>query len=150
MANLKQFIDQFSERKITDIQKSLSVKNKVVTGKLSNSLRYNIIQNGELYFTVQFFGEEGLLYVSQGRKPGKYPPINNIKNWMAAKKIDTKALYPIMRKIFNQGIEPALIFEDVFGQEAFKEFAGELKSVAIDEIKQQLKLLFVQNNIKTK
>lgn len=150
MAGLKQFIDQFSERKITDIQKELSVKNKVVSGRIQNSLRYNIIQNDELYFTVQFFGEEGLLYVSQGRKPGTYPPLKNIKNWMQQKNIDPKALYPIMRKIFNEGIEPSLIFEEVFGQEAFKEFAGELKSVAIEELRQQLKLLFVNNGLTKK
>lgn len=42
-------------------------------------------------------------YASEGRNPGKMPPLNSIKKWMQSRSIDLAQLYPIARKIASLG-----------------------------------------------
>lgn len=145
--SLLSYIEQFSERKISDIQENLKLKDKVVSGSIHNSLRYEIQNLDNMRFLIQFFGDEGLLYVSQGRRAGTFAPLDEIKEWMRLRGIPAHALYPIMLKIKEQGIPPSEIFEDVFAEDSFKEFAAQLSREAINELKKQLTLLFVENGI---
>ena len=56
------------------------------TGKLSDSLRYEIIElDGEL--KLKFYAEHYWYYVNFGRKKGKYPPKGTILKWIRRKPI---------------------------------------------------------------
>lgn len=79
----------------------------------TTNLKRNIkseVTNGkdtELTVTIPHYG----LYVNDGRKPGsKMPPAQPISDWMKAKGIEQKYLYPIRRKIGRDGIKPRPFF----------------------------------------
>lgn len=90
------------------------IKNKPVTkygavnasGKLADSIRYEVTNNGE---TLRVYAEDYIDYLVYGRKNGKRPPKDVIRKW-----IDDKGLEPvgiskdslaflIARKIGEQG-----------------------------------------------
>jgi hypothetical protein len=63
---------------------------------------------------VKIIGEQVLLLINsndyfdivdKGRKPGKYVPVNAIKNWCRLKGIDEKYSFVINRSIFKNGIK---------------------------------------------
>ena len=44
--------------------------------------------------------------VELGRKPGKFPPPKAISKWLRIQNIPQRALYPILKKIADKGIDP--------------------------------------------
>ena len=56
-------------------------------------------------------GEDYLKYVDEGRKPGKYPNIGELKKWARIKGIPDKAVFPIANSIFRFGIKPTHILQ---------------------------------------
>jgi len=53
-------------------------------------------------------------YVSEGRKPGKQPPLNVIEKWCQRKGIDKKAAFPIAKKIGKEGLEPTNFLDPIY------------------------------------
>lgn len=93
-------VDMVNE--IIDILKS---KDKIASGELIKSVKYEYIadiDNIELLIK----SEDYLTYVDQGRRPGKYVPVNALRKWAKLKGIPEKAVYPINHKIFKFGIRP--------------------------------------------
>lgn len=43
------------------------------------------------------------LFVDQGRRPGKFPPLDDIRQWCRLKGIPEDAAYPIAKKIAERG-----------------------------------------------
>ena len=85
------------------------------SGKLSNFKTECVMAGSffEVYFTLQDYWK----YVENGRKAGKFPPINAIKDWIQIKPVVPRAIngkvpttdqlaYLISRKIATKGIEP--------------------------------------------
>lgn len=91
---------------ITNQMKEIVVKNKAVaSGKLLNSITHKIIVQNGVFDMVIEYADYGY-FVNSGRRPsqlGKFPPMQDIKNWMALKGIPQQALWPIMMKIKNGG-----------------------------------------------
>ena len=85
------------------------------SGKLSN-FKTECVMSGsffEVYFNLQDYWK----YVENGRKAGKFPPVNAIKDWIQIKPVVPRAIngrvpttdqlaYLISRKIATKGIEP--------------------------------------------
>ena len=91
---------------------------------LANSIQPEFEFNGSR-FIVYFNMEEHWKYVEEGRKPGSWPPVANIKQWIKIKALLPKAIkcklpngkskmvvptedqraYLIGRKIYKEGIE---------------------------------------------
>lgn len=71
------------------------IKNKPVTkygavnasGKLYDSIRYEVVNNGE---TLRVYAEDYIDYLVYGRRNGKFPPRDAIRKW-----IDDKGLEPV-------------------------------------------------------
>ena len=96
-------------------QISLGAKN--ASRKLTDSVTSKVVVNGqafEIYLNLQHYWK----YIEEGRKPGKFPPVGAILNWISVKpiiprpdgngKIPTpnQLAFLIGRKIENEGIEP--------------------------------------------
>lgn len=62
------------------------------------SLKIEIEDNG-----FKVVGDPAYRFYLNGRKPGKRPPIKSLRAWAKRKGIPERALYPIAKKIGEQG-----------------------------------------------
>lgn len=86
-------------KEMGDIIKS---KGAVASGKLLNSLQYDVQFNNGVWQLLIEYVDYGY-FVDKGRNPGRFPPMQSIKKWMSLKGIPQEALWPIMVKIKKAG-----------------------------------------------
>lgn len=122
--------------KLAELYKS---KLPVASGSLKNSVKANVIEQGgslEVVFDIN----EAWKFVEEGRAPGTFPPIDEIKKWIQVKNLmprpytlpNGKQLIPsqnqlaflIGRKIKEKGIEARPYLE-----ESINELESELYSL---------------------
>lgn len=102
--NLKRTEELLKEYGLTVVKEMATYL--VNTTNLKNDITSEVA-NAELTVRIPAHG----LYVNDGRRPNsKMPPAKPIAEWMQAKGIDAKALYPIRRKIGKVGIQPRPFF----------------------------------------
>lgn len=97
----QQIVDQLK----TDIKEKRVTKYGAVnaSGDLANSVRFEVTDRG-----LKVFAEDYIYYLEHGRKPGKFPPLDSIKQWIEEKNltfdipIDSLA-FLIGRKIARKG-----------------------------------------------
>lgn len=97
----------------------ISLGGKNASRKLTDSVTSKVVVNGqafEIYLNLQHYWK----YIEEGRKPGKFPPVGAILNWISVKPIlprpddegNLERLKPkqlsflIGRKIKEEGIDP--------------------------------------------
>lgn len=102
---------------VVELKNKLKANDSYASGDLVNSIRGIVKQNGK-YVVISIQLEDYWQYVENGRKAGKYPPINAIKNWISVKPILPRPLksgklptanqlaFLIARKISKVGIKP--------------------------------------------
>ncbi len=113
VANNKKEFEKFAEDFVNSVILVLENKDANATGNLQRSLDYRFVENiGELDINV--IGEKYYTYLDNGRKSGKFPPINAIRKWVAVKGIPQGAVWPIAQKIFQFGIPPRNITLEAF------------------------------------
>lgn len=98
-------------------QDELIRDNKIATGNLLNNINY-VIEKNDNQIWVGLKLEDYWKYVEFGREPGKFPPVDKIKEWISTKAILPNAdnrgklptpdqlAYLIGRSIALEGIEP--------------------------------------------
>lgn len=102
---------------VVELKNRLTANKTNASGTLSNSIRGIVKQNGK-YIVISIQLEDYWQYVENGRKAGKYPPINAIKKWISVKPVFPRPLksgklptanqlaFLIARKISKFGIKP--------------------------------------------
>ena len=85
------------------LKDALLDKGKEASGTLVNSIRTAVRTDGSK-FVIEVYAEDYLRFVDQGRAPGKFPPPEPIRAWVAEKGLPAEAAFPIARKIATQGI----------------------------------------------
>lgn len=102
---------------VVELKNKLKANDSYASGDLVNSIRGIVKQNGK-YVVISIQLEDYWQYVENGRKAGKYPPINAIKKWISVKPIlprplksgklptDNQLAYLIGRKISKVGTKP--------------------------------------------
>ena len=102
---------------VVELKNRLTANKTNASGTLSNSIRGIVKQNGK-YIVISIQLEDYYQFVENGRKAGKYPPINAIKNWISVKPVLPRPLksgklptqnqlaFLIARKISKVGIKP--------------------------------------------
>ena len=130
--NLIKILNQFGERFIDEYKTKLDDEDVNATYTLSNSVSYYIEFEGNT-FEVSINLKEYWKYVENGRKAGKWPPLNAIKDWVMKKPIIPRPMnngklptlnqlaFLIQRKIGMEGIEARPLFQMTF-QEVMDEF----------------------------
>lgn len=126
-------LDGVREAYIAD-QKAKGIR---ASGKSAETMRKEVTQNTGKLFGAKYFYQQ-----KHGRKPGKFPPIDDILNWIREKRItprdakttERQLAFLFARKIAQSGTDifegkrPALNVEDKI-KELVKEFA---KNIAIE------------------
>lgn len=88
----------------TDMKILIELNGAIATGRLHNNIQVHARKLDEKYSLVisyPFYGK----YVDQGRKPGKRPPVNDIRVWCKLKGIPESAAFPIAKKIGEKGFK---------------------------------------------
>jgi hypothetical protein len=113
LTTIKKITDDF----VVELKNKLTANGSNASGNLAKSIRGIVKQNGK-YVVISIQLEDYWQYVENGRKAGKYPPINAIKNWISVKPVLPRPLksgklptanqlaFLIARKISKVGIKP--------------------------------------------
>ncbi len=118
-------MDRYGESVVNEMKTRLINAGKKATGDLIKSLDWDI-EIDEDAFLLEFDMLDYGVYVDEGRKPGKFPPINAIMKWVKVKKIgnffygkgskkkkelDQKQIaFVIARSIAKNGIPPTRFY----------------------------------------
>ena len=106
---------KWAQQVVTNAKSILLRNKKIATGKLYNSIKYNVSSNGDISFE---YAPEGK-WVEQGRRKGaRFPPPAPILRWIKVKGIkgrdpktgrfikDTALVFLFQRAISRDGIKP--------------------------------------------
>jgi hypothetical protein len=139
---VKKILVQFAEDTIKAVKLALVAKSVNASGKLSDSLRYELDEEGLSIF-ITGYG----YFVEYGRKPGGLVPVASIRKW-----IDTKGIVPkgkiskdslawaIAKSIEKKGTltyiskQPKGILSEVTSQANKKRLIGELMPGLVREL----------------
>ena len=123
--NLQQVLDDFT-KDVAETYKSLLLRDgKNATGELISSIKPMTPELVNGTFECSLSLAPHWKYVENGRRPGKFPPIDNILEWVKAKpqlarpnRLDRKEISPkqlaflVARKIATSGIQPGNQLEE--------------------------------------
>ena len=123
--NLQQALDDFT-KDVAETYRGLLLRDgKNATGELISSIHPMTPELVNGTFECSLSLAPHWKYVENGRRPGKFPPIDNILEWVKAKpqlarpnRLDRKELVPkqlaflVARKIATKGIQPGNQLEE--------------------------------------
>ena len=116
--NLSQVLEDYAVTLRNRLQDSYIEDDKVASGELLNSCEY-IIEKDDRQIEVSLQLADYYKYIEYGRRPGKFPPPDKIRDWIKIKPIlpregrngklptEQQLTYLISRKIALEGIEPS-------------------------------------------
>jgi len=95
----QELLEEIGEKITTRAKDNLVKHSKIATGTLYDSIKYTISKN-QLSIDMASYGK----FVNDGRKPGKFVPVDSLNKWLKIKGIDLKYSYVINRAIKERGI----------------------------------------------
>lgn len=142
LTQIKQLASEFAQA----YKQSLVADNKVASGSLTKNIKSRVKYDGK-WLEIILNLEDYWKYVEYGRKPGKFPPIDKIRNWIIIKPILPRPLsngklpttnqlaYLISRKIATKGIKPTYALKDSITK---FDLVGRLTTIIGNEIQKQI------------
>lgn len=142
LTQIKQLASEFAQA----YKQSLVADNKVASGSLTKNIKSRVKYDGK-WLEIILSLEDYWKYVEYGRKPGKFPPIDKIRNWIIIKPILPRPLsngklpttnqlaYLISRKIATKGIKPTYALKDSITK---FDLVGRLTTIIGNEIQKQI------------
>ena len=133
-------LDDYGKSVVKEIKQNLDNTHSNATGTLKKSITYNIVFTGML-MTVEFYMADYGKWVDEGRKPGgKMPPLKKILEWTSVRGIDSKYVWPIAKKIAEDGIRPTNFFSIPTSQTEFeaKKMQSKLEKAMAKDIENNL------------
>lgn len=118
--NTLKYLKTYGDSVESEIETRLKGFGKYASGKLYNSIRYEIKETDDK-FIVSFFMADYGKYVDKGTKPSKYANstgkgtgkskfIESLMKWCVIKGLPKQAAFPIRRNIWKYGIPPTNFF----------------------------------------
>lgn len=110
--NITETLEGIGKEIVQNYTNSLKVGDKNVTNELTNSIQYEVKDLGDGNYQLLFGGIGYWVVVEGGRKPGKWVPVQPLKEWVINRglaKGDSEInslTYLINRKIKEEGIRP--------------------------------------------
>ena len=139
---LTEVLNEFADAFIQNARNNLDANQSNASYNLYNSFE-KVIEIGEDYFKVSISLADYWQYLEKGRGPGKFPPVDKIKEWIEVKPINPTPLsngktpsveqlsFLISRKIANEGTEGKPFFEPA-KEQTIREFEDKINQ-AIEE-----------------
>lgn len=146
-------LEEFAIRFRNTYQDKLIKGDKVATGNLLNSVEY-VIEKDDRSISVSLQLEDYYKYVEEGRKPGKFPPVDKILDWIKVKPIvpderngvlptENQLAYLIGRKIAEEGIEGTHYLQQT-QEELMTEFETKLSEAIAKDVNQYMDILMTE------
>lgn len=122
MEEINKILNEFLQQYLDN-----SVKEKrTATGNLVNNIKPIVEINNNVY-TISFSTEDYFKWAENGRRPGKFPPIEKIKEWIRVKPVlprqingklptENQLAYLISRKIALEGTKGNHLFEKTINE----------------------------------
>lgn len=131
----------------TQYKNTLKLEGKVATGNLSNFTTE--IQQDNRWFSIIFNLQDYWKYVENGRKPGKFPPIDVITRWIQVKPIIPKAInnkipttkqlaFLIGRSIAENGIKPTKALQSTLDSQIVTDLEDTLCDLIINQLENEI------------
>lgn len=139
---LTEVLNEFADAFIQNARNNLEANQSNASYNLYNSFE-KVIEVGEDYFKVSISLADYWQYLEGGRGPGKFPPVDKIKEWIEVKPVNPTPLsngktpsveqlsFLISRKIANEGTEGKPFFEPA-KEQTIREFEDKINQ-AIEE-----------------
>jgi hypothetical protein len=143
-----ELLNQIGEEVSFRIVKILELNNKVATGNLVDSIEYIVGNTKDGKYTLKVLGDYYLKNVNYGRRPGKFVPVSDLKEWMKVRNIPEQYSYPINQKIKRDGIKGLFFLERVL-KDIETQYGDELESLFGEVYEVELYNIF-KNNMRTK
>lgn len=146
--NLQRVLSEYGSRVKELYVDELERRGKIASGDLQRSVKHHVTI-GDKTISVELSLEEYWTYVEDGRKPGRFPPVDKILEWVKIKPViprpNSKGKIPtpnqlaflISRKIANEGMPPTHILRDTLAT-ANREF----ERMIIEAMEKDVTLLF--------
>lgn len=140
--HLLDVLNRYAEYFIQQARKHLGQNGSYASGLLGDTMKPIVTINGDS-FKVEIELQSYWDYVEKGRRPGKFPPVNRIREWISVKPVrpypDSRGKLPtvdqltylIGRKIAREGIAPKPFFQPA--KEETERYFSEALALAIDE-----------------
>jgi hypothetical protein len=107
-----QKMKEFGRDYVKILTRELLRAGKDASGQLIRSINYKIVEDAEI-IRMEILAEKYLEFVDKGRKPGSYPPIKPLIQWVNIKGLEPQVAYAIQKSIFKFGIKPTNIIQKV-------------------------------------
>ena len=116
-SNLAAVLAKYGEAVCEAYRKELRDRGKDASGLLSQSVRY-MVNRGDTTYAVDLSLLDYWKYVEYGRRPGRFPPLDKILQWIRVKPViprpmdngklptEKQLAFLIGRKIAREGIKP--------------------------------------------
>ena len=145
MTNIE-IISEWQSNFQNDLVKKYNELGLRASGKWERSLRHEIKGTGKGYEVIQY-GEHYTYQLENGRRAGKFPPIQAIEEWVKQKGIvatdisQKSLIFLISRKIANEGIKipnqynKGGLISDVFTKNRVDLLISSIKNSKLHEMK---------------
>lgn len=100
---LKPVIERYGKELIQELVKLMISSDSVASGLTMKSLDFEL-NSAINQIVLDIYAEKSFIFIDQGRKAGKMPPISKIREWTTYRNISETAAYPIAKKIGKFGI----------------------------------------------
>lgn len=141
---LTEVLNEFADAFIQNARNNLEANQSNASYNLYNSFE-KVIEVGEDYFKVSISLADYWQYLENGRGPGKFPPVDKIKEWIEVKPINPTPLsngktpsveqlsFLISRKIANEGTEGKPFFEPA-KEQTIREFEDKINQAVEEDV----------------
>ncbi len=141
---LTEVLNEFADAFIENARNNLDVNQSNASYNLYNSFE-KVIEVGEDYFKVSVSLADYWQYLERGRGPGKFPPVDKIKEWIEVKPVNLTPLsngktpsveqvsFLIGRKIANEGTEGQPFFEPA-KEQTIREFEDKINQAVEEDV----------------
>lgn len=153
-SHLKAVLEEYG-KVVEDYYKNhLEEADKRASGALISSVRYIYSKSG-IQYVINLGLEDYWKYVEYGRRPGKFPPIDKILEWIQVKQIlprpdadgnlptEKQLAFLIARHIAEDGIEAGNYLKDTL-EEINAEFTLRLEEAITQDLDEGIGIIFTQ------
>ena len=141
---LTEVLNEFADAFIQNARNNLEANQSNASYNLYNSFE-KVIEVGEDYFKVSISLADYWQFLEKGRGPGKFPPVDKIKEWIEVKPVNPTPLsngktpsveqlsFLISRKIANEGTEGKPFFEPA-KEQTIREFEDKINQAVEEDV----------------
>ena len=118
---------------VGDMRALIELNGAIASGRLIDSIASKVTQSKDGVYQLNFSYLKYGKYVDEGRKPGKMPPVDDIKEWCRWKGIPEERAWGIAKNIAKYGTIKREGYKGINFTDTIKEDAKVIKDIMGDK-----------------